>query len=1336
MTHDDHGRGTIITFYSFKGGTGRTMALVNTAWILASNGLRVLVVDWDLEAPGLHTYLQPLLADPELTETSGVIELVQSFAEKAKAQTVGSRSESGGALAPPLPDVADLQQHARIDEYIVGTDLRLPPGGKLDLLPAGAQDPATYAVKVGTFDWGMFYRVGGNNLLTALREELAARYDYVLIDSRTGFSDTAGICTMVLPDIVVDCFTLSRQGVNGAVQVAESIRLQSNPQRDIRIVPVPMRVEDAGRDRLEAGRYQARSLFARYLDWMPEDEREVYWNSVEIPYKASYAYEEIPATVGERRQDGTLLAAFERLTARLTDNAVTRLSNMSETYRQRLRREYERNSPISRKDFYISYAAPDRLWADWAAATFRAAGFEAKLAPVEAEDLPAASTALAGVERTLAGEARLVVLLSPQYTALKPARDIWQRVSRRDPSGENGMVIPVRVDDSSLPAGFSTTSPAVSLVGVSVEDAVFRLLTTADRDQQSGGGAGRIAASAVTSTRLPGTPPKVSRLPQRNAVFTGRRELIERLRDSLLAGGATAVLPQALYGLGGVGKTQIALEYAHRFASDYDVVWWINASEQQQIRQDLSALAGHLGLATGGKDLRAICGDVLDRLRQGTPPHSRWLLVYDNAENAADLNELLPESGPGRHVLITSRNPGWDERAERLEVDLFSRDESVDLLRRYNRRLEWAEADRVAEELGDFPLAVSLAAASLQQSALPVDTYVEMLRSQMTDILRSQPAPEYPTPAAATWLLSLNQLRERMPAAAALLQLCAFFGPDPIPQTLLENKTSRQLLQRDDAGLANRQMMIPLYGEIKRNGLAQIDERASTLTLHRLVQRVLRDQFSAEEQQEMRKRVHAVLGEGNPGNPDETDNWRQYAALLPHLRPTQAEESDDAEVRQWICDTVRYLWRSGDPATASQTAERVLETWTSRFGEDEALVLQMRTELGNALRDQGRLPEAFAITRDAYERGKRALGEDHMYTLNAAMSLGADLRGAGRYEAAMERDRETLERARRVYGETHSRTLSAKNNLAVSEFLSGNREDARGTNREVLKQFQEISGPDQRATLNSATNYARDLRAAGEFHEALKLIEDTLERSRHALGDDHLVTFRASLGAAILYRRLGDFQKAYTLTTETYDRCRKVLGDDHPDTLAVATNLCSDRYDRGDAVDGRNLAKDTFDRYERGFGPDHVFTLTSATNLAILLRLTGERDEALRLSAQTLDRLRRLLGPEHPYTLTCMLNHATDLSEESDRQPEAVTMAREAYEGLSTVLGPDHYLAIAGASNLAALLRQVERDEAQRLHDEAERRARESKELGAEHPMTRSVTAWRPIDADIEPPVT
>ncbi|WP_226967155.1 FxSxx-COOH system tetratricopeptide repeat protein [Streptomyces phaeolivaceus] len=1225
-----------------------------------------------------------------------------------------------------------IRELARVDRYAVSTELRLPPGGELDLLPAGVQDPDTYAVTVSTFDWGTFHRVGGADFLTALRDDMAARYDYVLIDSRSGLSDTASICTVVMPDIVVDCFTLSRQGVNGAARIARSIRQVAHTHRDIRIVPVPMRVEDAGHDRLEAGRYQARSLLAPFLGWVPPEEQDRYWSGVEIPYKPGYAYEEIPATVGERRQDGTLLAAFERLTARLTDNRVTRLSNMTEPYRQTLRAEYERTSPIMREDFHVSYTATDRLWADWTVAVLRAAGYEATLAPIEVDDVTPEPVIPTGLERTPAGEARTVVLLSPRYTALPRARDVWQRVSRRDPSGRIGSVVPLLVDESTAPAEFAPRS-TVSLVGIAAEEAVARLLAAVDHPDSGERGPRSTVAALAGSARLPGTRPRVvGGRPQRNAIFTGRPALMERLRDGLL-GGTTAVLPQALHGLGGVGKTQLALEYAYRFESDYDLVWWINAAEPTQILQQVSLLAGYLGVPLDDGGLTAaVRNEVWDKLRRGIP-HARWLIVFDNAEKPADLEGLVPVGGPGRHILITSRNPAWTERAARIEVDLFTREESVALLRRYNPGLEPVEAARVAEELGDFPLAVSLAAASLQESAMPVDTYVEMLRTKMTDILGSQSAPDYPTSAAVSW--SLDRLKTRTPAAAALLELCAFFGPDPIPRDLFSSRPALELLEGHDPSLSDPLLMGRLYGQTVRSGLAQADQRTDTLMMHRLIQHVFRDQLSTEQQVTMRERARSALGQANPKAPDESDNWQRYAALLRHLWPTEADESDNLEVRQWICDTVRYLWRSGDADTANRTAERVLDSWLPRFGEDDALVLRLRTELGNALRDQGRLPEAYDVTRDVYERASRILGEDHPYTLGAAMSLGSDLRSVGRYADAMERDRETLRGTRRVFGDSHPRTLSAANNLAVSEFLSGNRQAARDTDRELLKLRREISGPDHRSTLNTATNYARDLRAAGAFREALKLIEDTLKRSRRVLGPDHLITFRASLGAAVLHRRLGDYETAYTLTSDTLEQAKKQLGPDHPDTLAVATNLGADLYDRGDAVQGRRLVTETLGRYERRFGPDHVFTLACATNLAVLLRLTGESEAALALSTRTLDRFRRLLGARHPYTLTCMLNHATDLSGNGERDRAAV-VGREAYEGLGEVLGPDHHLAIAGASNLAVQLRGDESGEAERLHTEAERRARESRELGGDHPMTRAVTRRQPIDADIEPPVT
>jgi hypothetical protein len=183
--------GSIVTFYSYKGGAGRSMAVANVAWILASKGLRVLAVDWDLEAPGLHRYFHPFLPDADLTVSPGVIDLVWRFAEA----TID-------AEAPDEPGWHD--ELARISPYAISIEYGFPDAGTIDFVPAGRQD-AAYSSLVSQFDWNNFYdRLGGGGFLEALKRNLRERYDYVLVDSRTGLSDTAGICTEQLPDILVN----------------------------------------------------------------------------------------------------------------------------------------------------------------------------------------------------------------------------------------------------------------------------------------------------------------------------------------------------------------------------------------------------------------------------------------------------------------------------------------------------------------------------------------------------------------------------------------------------------------------------------------------------------------------------------------------------------------------------------------------------------------------------------------------------------------------------------------------------------------------------------------------------------------------------------------------------------------------------------------------------------------------------------------------------------------------------------------------------------------------------------------------------------------------------
>jgi len=313
--------GTIITFYSYKGGTGRSMALANVGWILAAAGKRVLMIDWDLEAPGLHRYFRPFLIDPDLIASDGLIDLVLQYATEA----VKPADERGEAWVERLSDVA---------KYTQSIDYDFPGGGLLDLIPAGRQRD-TYAVRVSTFNWQNFYeRLGGEAYIESLRTTLRQDYDYVLIDSRTGVSDTAGICTVQFPDLLAVCFTYNNQSSEGTAGVAASVHYQRVVERHdsgFRIVPLPMRVDSYERAKLDARRAYAWTLFDPLIDWISDAERRVYWTKVEVPYIPVFAYEEVLATFRDEPSDPkSVLYALVSLTGFLTSGSVTSFRNLSE----------------------------------------------------------------------------------------------------------------------------------------------------------------------------------------------------------------------------------------------------------------------------------------------------------------------------------------------------------------------------------------------------------------------------------------------------------------------------------------------------------------------------------------------------------------------------------------------------------------------------------------------------------------------------------------------------------------------------------------------------------------------------------------------------------------------------------------------------------------------------------------------------------------------------------------------------------------------------------------------------------------------------------------------
>jgi hypothetical protein len=313
------------------------MALANVAWILAAAGKRVIMLDWDLEAPGLHWYFRPLLLDPELKDSDGIIDFVIDYSTEAL--------QFAGETVPAAENVIPtewVKSQANLLYYKTSIDCRFPNEGRRDLVPAGRQG-TSYPTRVNTFDWRLFYSAHrGGPLLDAVAARLREEYDYILIDSRTGVNDTSGICTIQLPDVLVVCFTLNNQGIIGASSIAEVIRKQ---RPDLAIWPVPMRVELGEKKLLDDMKEFAWSRFKGLLQ--PGVDPVSYWRDMEVPYLPRYAYRETLAPFEKQTSRiSSILPGIELLSRYVTDGAVTKLQPLPEDIRSALSTGFEQDKPV------------------------------------------------------------------------------------------------------------------------------------------------------------------------------------------------------------------------------------------------------------------------------------------------------------------------------------------------------------------------------------------------------------------------------------------------------------------------------------------------------------------------------------------------------------------------------------------------------------------------------------------------------------------------------------------------------------------------------------------------------------------------------------------------------------------------------------------------------------------------------------------------------------------------------------------------------------------------------------------------------------------------------
>jgi hypothetical protein len=1300
--------GKIVTFYSFKGGTGRTMALANVAWILASNGLKVLVVDWDLDSPGLHRYYHPFLDPAKVAATPGILELITDY--------VWDAAQVGEVSRDWIRDYAQILPHA------VSLSWDFPNAGTLDFVSAGRQN-RDYSSSVTAIDWDNFYeRLNGGQFFDDLRADMKAHYDYTLIDSRTGLSDIADICTVHLPDILVDCFMLNDQSIDGAAAIARNVE-QRYHYRNIRVLPVPMRIDEAEKDKADVGLATARAKLGASLPgqiggYEPND----YWAAVPIPYKPFYAFEETLAVFGDApRSPASLLGAYERLTTALTDGQVRGLGPMTEETRLTYKAAFVRPRQPPPGDIYLSYVPEDRMWADWIAAV---------LAPRGIRVMRPSSAAIAGgsvreeSERGAASASRTVAILSAAYLHSPQAQGVWDAMSLADPAGTGRRLIPVRVGETRLEPPFAERT---------VVDLTRRDSTQATEEVLKALGYPPLLADQLAGPepRYPRTIPPVWRVPTRNAAFTGRNEVLEKLHDQLIGSSTAVVLPVALHGLGGVGKTQVAQEYAHRFMADYDLVWWVQSEQRELINPSLAELAPHIGVRPA--DSTADTAEaVREALRRGRP-YDRWLLIFDNADEPGEIKDFFP-GGPGQ-VIVTSRNPAWSQVAEPLAIDVFSRRESLDYLQRRVQALSDDDAGLVAYALGDLPLAIEQAGAWLAATGMSAADYVAQLEDQFALTMElSQPA-NYPTSVAVTYRLSFDRLKAQSPAAARLLELCACFAPDPISLSLLNSdEMIKSLIPYDRRLRAARSVLGLLITDITRFSLAKVDRdvTSNSIQVHRLIQAAIRDQMEDAYREATLHEVHTILAGARPrqGETDDPVNWARYDLIWPHLLPSEVWNCDEEEARQLLIDRVRYLWKRGDFEQALDVAHKLEEQWREKIGPDDEQTLSLRFHIANVLRSQGAFHAAHKLDTEILQKQREVLGIDHPSTLLTAGSLGGDLRGLGRFREALELDEETYQRSNDLLGPDDPNTLSSANNLAIDLRLVGDCFRARDLDRETHSYRKVVLGPDHPYTLHSASMLARDLREAGDYQGSVELLQETHERYLAVLGEDFVDTLRTAKSLAVSMRKMGQLDEAYDLTTDIGDRYERLYGPHHPDSLACKLNLACDLSAREEKAEAYQVASQVLSAYKASIGGTHPFTLVAENNISTYLRGVGSPKEALALAERTLTELRGSLGEDHPFTLSCEINRGNCLHD-LRRLTDAENQLRETYERLQKSLTDRHPDTQVCEGNLSIVLRaQGRMEEAETLQIKVI--AGLSQTLGTDHPSVSTLRNWRLQNRDLE----
>lgn len=844
-----------------------------------------------------------------------------------------------------------------------------------------------------------------------------------------------------------------------------------------------------------------------------------------------------------------------------------------------------------------------------------------------------------------------------------------------------------------------------------------------------------VATEAMTeATTEAGASPYVwGPVPPRLPDFVGREAWLEALHYALNKDDRVGAV--AIQGLIGVGKTQLAIEYTHRYSHEYDLVWWIPCDDAESAPSAMADLAARLGLeevspAADGNNH----GELFDLLRLDRR-YARWLLIFDHVNEPEAIKKLIPPAGG--HVLVTTRSSRWEASGDMLELDVFEREESIEFLRRRMRKFNVLSAHRLAEGVGDLPLLLEHAV----ESRIATGAYLARLESDPLGLLDDQPA-DYHAGIADEWLAVLRELRKQAPDALDLLRCLAFFGSDPVPREALERGSyiadvSVHGMLRDPF------RRIGAIRRLRRAGLLRVGTGSGSFELHRVTKCVVRETAVAGSADEelARHDVHLLLAAADPLAPDDPATWRTYEELRGHAAESGMAACSHEMVRKFMVNLVRFLNATGDLRAALNLAHGTLTHWDTEGDEDSGLAMRMA---------KADVLFAYGKRADALRLRQQALASMHSDPRRWAAEIiqlegtfGARLRIMGKFTEALAADQESVRAHIAEFGNDDPRTFAMIDSLIADLALGGSTTGATRAAGDVYRNclafYSDAGHP---AVLAARNILGRCVWLAGQYGEAASIIAEVHDGYEELAGSgildvNHPRRLLHEIDYATARRDNGlvpaDLQGLAEGVQDVRRQCWRVLGADHPQTLAATVVLASVlRRVRGRAGEATRLLRDAERRYHSAL-PDHPYS-HACTGFLAAVRCQAANGGLQRTASRLVpviqdvaDRLADRVGEGHPLSLTAVAALANALARAGEYDA-ALKYGQETLAGFQALFGAGHPHALAAEANMWTIQSSLGHESMPE-----DFRARYATVLGPDHPDLALFTRGNLIDIDFTP---